>query len=71
LQEQVVERAGFIDRMASISSIAALDGSDRDAAVAHLLAVPDDAAVFGSDGSLTLPYRAKAHWAARTQSEED
>jgi hypothetical protein len=62
--EQVLDRAGFIDRVVSISYVAALTGEDRDAAIARLLAIPDEAHAAAPDGSIVVPYRTKAHWAA-------
>jgi SAM-dependent methyltransferase len=69
--EQVLDRAGLIDRFLSISFIASLDEHARNEAVARLLAVPDEARIAAADGSVTVPYRTKVHWTQRTELEAE
>jgi SAM-dependent methyltransferase len=66
---QTLDRAAFVDRMLSISFIAALDASDRGLAVSRLLAVIDGDEATRDRASIELPYRTRVHWTARLDME--
>lgn len=63
--QHLIDRATLIDRFLSVSHVAVLPPSERQAVVDEVLSVVDADPETGSGGLLAMPYRVDAYWLER------